>query len=68
MKQGIANMILVVAVLSALSGCSTTPVEHRVSANDQPILSAADVGSMIRVEVRALQSTPAEPVIVTRTD
>ena len=68
MKQGIVNIILVLAVLSALGGCSTTSVEQFDSACDQPILSAAEVGAMIRVEVRTLEPLSAEPALLARTD
>ncbi len=68
MKQGIVNIIRVLVVLSAVSGCSTTSVERFASADDRPILSAAEAGSMIRVEVRTLEPLSAEPAFVARTD
>lgn len=62
MKTGIVNIILL--AVFALSGCSTVSVQQLSEKYDRPILSAADVKSMIRVEVKTLQPTAVEETVV----
>ncbi len=56
------NIIAVLAVLSALAGCSTTHVSGY--SHDTPIMSAADARSMIHVEVQAVEQAPPEEELV----
>lgn len=57
MKTGKLNIIMAVAALLAMSGCSTVSVQQLSETYDRPILSAAEARSMIRVVV-----TPLEPI------
>lgn len=50
------NIMMVTAVLLALTGCGTVPVEQLSEKYDRPILSAAEVRTMIRVEVTTLEA------------
>ena len=59
MRTGKVNIMIVAAVLLALTGCGTVPVEQLSEKYDRPILSAAEVRTMISVEV-----TPLEPISV----
>lgn len=54
MNKGFVYIILVLASLIALGGCSTAPAQQASEISDTPIMSAAEAKSMIRVEVRAL--------------
>jgi hypothetical protein len=65
MKTGIINIIVVATVLLALSGCSTVSVQKLSEKYDRPILSAAEVRSMIRVDVTPLQPVSAEDAVMT---
>lgn len=68
MNTGSVNIILVLTALLALSGCGTTSVQTASHTTDRPILSAAEVNSMIRVEFRALEPTSPEPTVVASAD
>ena len=65
MKTGILNIIVVATVLLASGGCSTVSVQQLGEKYDRPILSAAEVRSMIRVEVTPLQPVPVEDAVIT---
>lgn len=56
-----AYRLVLVAGLLATSACTTTPSER-------PILSAAQIESMIRVEVRPLEPLPVDEATVARAD
>ena len=58
------NIMMVAAVLLALTGCGTVPVEQLSEKYDRPILSAAEVRTMIRVEVTTLEPMPEEQTIL----
>lgn len=60
MKINKLNIIVILAVLSALAGCSTTPGYSHATA----IMSAADARSMIHVEVKAAEKAPLEEELV----
>ncbi len=62
MKAWTVNIIMVAVGLLALGGCSTVPAEQLSEKYDRPILSAAQVKSMIRVEVSELEPI-AEPIV-----
>lgn len=64
MKTGIVNIIAVLTVALAFSGCSTTATPGLASKSSQPILSAAQAKAMIHVEVRTLEPTPAEVAVL----
>jgi len=51
------NIIVVLAGLSALAGCSTNHVAGY--SHDTPIMSAADARSMIHIEVQVVEPTPS---------
>jgi len=68
MKKGIVNIIGVLAMLLALSGCGTTSNPRLAPTYGQPILSAAEAKSMIRVEVRALEPISAKQAVAALTD
>jgi hypothetical protein len=55
------HRILPLAALLALGACSTT-------ASEKPILSAAQIESSIRVEVRLLEPLPVGETTVARVD
>ena len=64
MNTGIVNIILVLTALLAMSGCGTTSVQTESHTTDRPILSAAEVEAMIRVEFRALEpESPGQTVV-----
>lgn len=71
MNKGFFNIIMVLAALLVLGGCSTVPAQP-LSDNhenrDTPIMSAAEVKSMIRVEIRALDPGSVDQTIVASTD
>jgi len=54
MNKGFVYIILVLASLLALGGCSAVPAQQASKSHDTPIMSAADAKSMIRVEMRTL--------------
>jgi uncharacterized protein YceK len=54
MNKGFVYIIMVLAALLALGGCSSVPAQQGSDNRDTPIMSAAEAKSMIRVEVRAL--------------
>jgi len=54
MNKEFVYIVLVLASLFALGGCSTVPTQQVSEISDTPIMSAAEAKSMIRVEVRAL--------------
>ena len=63
MNTGIARKIIALAAMLAVTGCATTG-NDLVAHNDyKPILSAEQVQSMIRVEVRELEPLPVEDAI-----
>ena len=64
MKTRRLDIIMVTAVLLALTGCGTVPVEQLSEKYDRPILSAAEVRTMIRVEVTTLEPTPEAQTIL----
>ncbi len=66
MKIRKLNKITVLAAALALAGCSTTQVAGY--SHDEPIMSAADARSMIRVEVHTIDPPPAEQELVAATD
>ena len=68
MNTGIVNIILVLTALFAVSGCGTTSVQTAGLTTDKPILSAAEVESMIRVEFRALEPTSPGQTVVASAD
>ncbi|MGI9232362.1 MAG: hypothetical protein ACR2RD_01915 [Woeseiaceae bacterium] len=68
MTKGIVKIIVVLLVLLASSGCSTTNPQRSVSPYERPILSATEARSMIRVEVRTLEPIPAEEAVAALTD
>jgi hypothetical protein len=59
MSTGSAKALLVFAILAALGGCA--------SGKPQPILSAAELESMIRVEIRPLETDIPEAGITDET-
>jgi hypothetical protein len=59
---------MVTAALIALSGCSTVSVQQLSEQYNEPILSAADVNTMIRVEVTTLEPASVEETIVASAD
>jgi hypothetical protein len=59
MNTGKVNIITALALVLALSACGTTSGDRLASNGDRPILSAAQVESMIHVEVTVL-----EPLLV----
>lgn len=64
MHTGIVNIILILTPLLAMSGCSTTSVQAASHTTERPILSAAEVEAMIRVEFRALEpESPGQTVV-----
>ena len=60
------NIIIAMAALSALAGCSTTDVAGY--SHDTPIMSAADARSMIHVEVRVVEQASPEEELVAATN
>ena len=60
------NIIVAVAVLSTLAGCSTTYTAGY--SNDTPIMSAEDARSMIRIEVSTVEPAPPEQELVAAVD
>jgi len=60
------NIIVVLAGLSALAGCSTNHVAGY--SHDTPIMSAADARSMIHIEVQVVEPTPSEGELVAAVD
>lgn len=62
MNTGKVNIITALAAALILSACGTTSGERLASDDKRPILSAAQVESMIRVEVTVL-----EPLLVDET-
>jgi diphthamide synthase subunit DPH2 len=67
MKTRKLNIIVATAVLLALTGCGTVPVEQLSEKYERPILSAAEVQAMIRVEVTQLEPIPETQTIVALT-
>jgi hypothetical protein len=67
MKTRKLNIIVTTAVLLALTGCGTVPVEQLSEKYDRPILSAAEVQTMIRVKVTPLEPTPETQTIMAST-
>lgn len=66
MKTRKLNKITVLGAVFALAGCSTT---HTAGySHNEPIMSAADARSMIRVEVHTIDPAPAEQELVAATD
>lgn len=68
MKTWKVNIMMVVAVFLALSGCSTVSVQRLSETYDRPVLSAADAKSMIRIEVTALEPISANDTVMAATD
>ncbi|MGB5627060.1 MAG: hypothetical protein WBM61_15100 [Woeseiaceae bacterium] len=68
MKTGKLNIMMVVAVFLAVSGCSTVSVQQLSETYDRPILSAAEAESMIRVEVTPLPAISVEDTVMAATD
>lgn len=68
MKTGKLNIMMVVAVFLAASGCSTVSVQQLSETYDRPILSAAEAESMIRVEVTPLPAISVEDTVMAATD
>lgn len=64
MKKGLLNIIMALAVFAALTGCSTVPVQQLSEKYDPPILTAAQIDSMIRVEVIEFAPTAVEETVV----
>lgn len=64
MKTRKVNIMTVAAALLALTGCGTVPVQELSENYDRPILSAAEVRTMIRVEVTMLEPTPEVQTIL----
>ena len=58
MRTGRARALLLVAMLFAIGGCATS--------QPRAILSAAEIDSMIRVDVEALEPAPSEDAMVAR--
>jgi hypothetical protein len=54
MKNGIISKIVLLVFLIALGGCAASGTPLTDNIEDQPILSAAEAQSMIRVTVRTL--------------
>jgi len=63
MNKGFVNIITVLAALLALGGCSTISVQQLSDKYDNPIMSAAEARSTIRVEVRALEPVSADETV-----
>ena len=61
MNKGIVKTIMVLAAVIAFSGCSSI-------ATKQPILSAADAKSNIRITVKTLEPVVVEDTLVAATD
>ena len=69
MKVRKLNIILTTAALLALGGCSSTSyLGQQADAGNAPILSAAQVQSMIRVEVRTLEPPTDVDTLIASTD
>ena len=64
MKKGLLNRLMALAVFAAITGCSTVPVQQLSDKYDRPILSAAQIDSMIRVEVTELAPVAVEETVV----
>ncbi len=60
------NIIATLAALSILAGCGTTHVAGY--SHDEPIMSAADARTMIRVEVHAVEEALPEEELVAAVD
>jgi len=60
MNKGIVKLIMVLAAMTALSGCSSMAAQ-------QPILSAAEAQSAIHVEVRVLEPVSVDQAVAART-
>jgi len=56
MRTGSANVLLLFAVLGVLGGCAT--------GGPKPLLSAAELDSMIRVEVEPIEPAPSDAAVV----
>lgn len=61
MNKGIVKVIIALTAVAAFSGCSSI-------ATQQPILSAADATSSIRVSVRALEPADIEDTLIAAAD
>ena len=68
MKTRKVNIMMVAAVLLALTGCGTVPVEQLSEKYDRPILSAAEVRTMIRVEMTTLEPLALEDTVLASTN
>jgi len=68
MKTWKVNIMMVVAVFLALSGCSTVSVQQLSETYERPVLSAADAKSMIRIEVTALEPISVNDTVMAATD
>ena len=68
MKTWKVNIMMVVAVFLALSGCSTVSVQQLSETHERPVLSAADAKSMIHIEVTALEPISVNDTVMAATD
>ena len=59
MNTGCARITLLLAVLAVGAGCAS----QQSASSQRAILSAAELESMIRVEVRRIEPTDAESII-----
>ena len=71
MNKEFFNIIMVLAALLVLGGCGTVPAQPLSDDHEdrnKPIMSAAEVKSMIHVEIRALEPGSVDQTIVASTD
>lgn len=68
MNNGIVKGIIVLAALTALSGCSRTAMQRSDASADRPILSAAEAQATIRVSVKLPESIAAEQTVALLAD
>ena len=68
MNTGSVNIIMLLAAVWVLSACSATAVQRVAGNADRPILSVAEVATMIRVEVKTLEPTASEEAVVAAAD
>lgn len=68
MNNGFVKKIMLLAFSLGLGGCASTGTPLATSAVDQPILSAAEAHSMIRVSVRTLPLPASHETTVAAND
>ena len=68
MNKGIVKKISILGLAVAISGCSGMATQHAAERMDQPILSASEAQSMIRVTVRPPVAVTDQDTIVAAND